>query len=199
MLFGIGGFLLGILALAAFRLAVASPEPPVHYHADFAIFAEGERIDLSDDRYMQDVAVCAGDARIVPPPSRVHLHNNNQDVVHVHHGGATWGHLLANLRFVLGDRVLVTRDGDVFVEGEGRTLKFILNGRPELSVYNQLIRPGDRLLISYGAEGEQEVLTSQFPAVASNAQEYDQRIDPTGCGGPAELTLWTRLRHVFTG
>jgi hypothetical protein len=198
-LFTLAGFVLGVLALAAFRLAFAHPEPPIHYHANFAVFAEGERIDLSDDRYMQDVALCAEDVRIVPPPARVHLHNNNQDVVHVHHGGATWGHLMANLRFVLGDRVMVTRDGDVYLEGGGRTLKFILNGRPQLSVYNETIRPGDRLLISFGPENEQEVLTAQFPVVASDAERYDGMRDPTGCGGPDEPSLWTRIRHVFTG
>lgn len=199
VLFGVGGLLLGILALAAFRFAAAAPEPPIHYHANFAIFANGERIDLSDDRYMEDVAVCAEDARNVSPPARVHLHNNDQDVVHVHHGGATWGHLLANLRWVLGDRVMVSRDGDIYLTGQGGMLKFILNGRPELSVYNQTIRPGDRLLISYGPESEQEAIASQFPVVASNAPQFDQLMDPAGCGAPHEPTFWTRLRHAFVG
>jgi hypothetical protein len=192
-------FLLGVLSLAGFRMALAAPEPPVHYHANFAIFAGGERIDLTDDRYMEDVAACAHDMRNPPAPSRVHLHNNDQDVVHVHDGGATWGHLLANLRMVLGDRVLVTRDGDVFLHGEGGTLKFVLNGRPELSVYNETIRPGDRLLISFGPESMQEVIATQFPVVASNAPEFDGMPDPAGCGGHEHRGLGARLRHAFAG
>lgn len=193
------GIVTGIIALAAFRLAFAAPEPPIHYHANFAIFVEGERLDLSGDRHMQDVAACAGDVRDVPPPSRVHLHNNDPDVVHVHHAGATWGHLLANLRFVLGDRVLVTSDEDVLVAGGGRTLKFILNGRPEMSVYNRTIRPRDRLLISFGSDSEQEVMASEFPLVASTAARFDEVRDPSGCGGPEEPTLGERIRHAFIG
>jgi hypothetical protein len=72
----------------------------------------------------------------------VHLHNQNPNVVHVHHEGATWGHLLANLGFGLGDRYLVTDSGELFRDADGKTLQFVLNGRPELSVHNQLIRSG---------------------------------------------------------
>jgi hypothetical protein len=198
-LFVVAAFVLGFVSLAGFRMAVAAPEPPVHYHANFAIFAHGERIDLSDDRFMEDVARCAEDMRNPPPASRVHLHNNDQDVVHVHDGGATWGHLLANLRMVLGDRVLVTRDADVFLHRQGGTLKFVLNGRPELSVYNETIRRGDRLLISFGPESMEEVIATQFPVVASNAPEFDGMPDPAGCGGHEHRGFGARLRHAFAG
>src|SRR5918992_596198 len=99
-----------------------------------AVVAEGQRLDLSADHFMVDVAACASDPSNVAPTSRVHLHNNDPDVVHVHHPGATWGHLLANLRMVLGDRVLMTREGRLYAADDTRTLKFILNGRPEFSV-----------------------------------------------------------------
>lgn len=198
-LFVVLAFLLGVASLAGFRMAAAAPEPPIHYHANFAIFAHGARIDLSHDRYMQDVAACAADPRNPPPASRVHLHNNDPDVVHVHDAGATWGHLLANLRMVLGDHLLVTDDGAAFRDGEGGTLKLVLNGRPELSVYNETIRPGDRLLISFGSESLDEAIAAQFPAVASNAPEFDAMDDPAGCGGHEHRGLGARLRHAFTG
>jgi hypothetical protein len=197
---GGGGALLGILGLLIFRLVFAPPEPPLHYHANFAIYVHGERLDLSGDRFMVDVAVCAGDVRNPPPQARVHLHNNDPDVVHVHHGGATWGHLLANLRIVLGDRILTTPEEDEILQtGEGGTLKFIINGRPDNSVYNLGIRGGDRLLISFGPESEQEVISTQFPLVASNAPQFDHLPDPAGCGGPEHRTFRERLRHAIAG
>jgi hypothetical protein len=196
----LAGFVLGILALAGFRFVAAHGEEPVHYHANFAVFLDGERLDLTDDRFMEDVAACAGDPRNLPPTERVHLHNNDHDVVHVHHAGATWGHLFANLRMVLGDRLLVTRDGDVFTEGDDRSFKFILNGRSELSVFNQLIRPGDRLLISFGPESDREVLQTQFPQVLDNAPAFDLLDDPVGCGAAAhDHGFLARLRHAFVG
>ncbi len=120
-------------------------------------------------------------------------------MAHIHHEGVTWGHLLANLSFGLGQDYLVTDQGRVLVPGQGNTLKLILNGRPELSVHNQLIRSGDRLLVSYGPESEEEALRIQFPAVAASAEEFNQRPDPAGCSGAHEPTLWDRIRDAFTG
>lgn len=192
------GAVLGIIALVALRFAFVTPEEPTHYHADFALFANGERIDLSGDEYMEDVATCVAGGMVLPR-ARVHLHDNNPDVAHVHHEGATWGHLLTNLGFGLGDEYLVTDGGEFYVEGEDRTIKFILNGRPQFSVRNELIQSGDRLLISYGPESEAEALRTHFPQVTSDAGDYNQREDPAGCGGDNEVTLWDRVRHAFAG
>lgn len=199
LLAGAAGVVVGVLALAAFRFVAAAPEPVTHHHANLAIFVEGQRLDLSADHFMEDVSACVSDPSNVAPTSRVHLHNNDPDVVHVHHAGATWGHLLANLRMVLGDRLLATRDGTVHRAGEGRTLKFILNGRPEFSVYNEVIDSGDRLLISFGPESEQAVVDGQFPQVASNAEEFNRMPDPAGCGGAVAPTFGERVRDAFLG
>lgn len=195
---GLVGLVLGAIALAAVRFALVPMEEPTHHHTNFALFVDGERIGLSADRYMEEVGACAVSERVLPS-ERAHLHANNPDVAHVHHEGTTWGHLLANLRFGLGDEYLATDNGRILVEGKGRTLKLILNGQQQYSVRNELIRSGDRLLISYGPESEEEVIRSQFPAVASNAEEYNQHPDPAGCSGPAEVTVWDRIRHAFIG
>ena len=133
------------------------------------------------------------------PTGRAHLHGNNPDVAHVHHEGVTWGHLLANLGFGVGEEYLVLDRGRMYTAGEGWTLKFVLNGQPQFSVPNELIRSGDRLLISYGLQGEAEALRTQFPTVASTAEEYNQRPDPAGCSGAHEVTLWDRIRHALAG
>jgi hypothetical protein len=133
------------------------------------------------------------------PAARAHLHNNNPDVAHVHHEGVTWGHLLSNLGFGIGEKYLVLDGGRMYTAGEGRTLKFILNGQPQLSVRNELIRSGDRLLISYGPESEEEALRTQFPTVVSTAEEYNERPDPAGCSSAHEATLLDRVRHAFAG
>lgn len=192
------GGVLGVLALAALRFAWAPVDEPTHHHANFALFVAGERIDLAADEYMEDVATCALGETVLPA-ARAHLHNNNPDVAHVHHEGVTWGHLLMNLGFGLGEEYLALDEGPVLVAEQGRTLKFILNGQPQYSVHNQLINSGDRLLISFGRESEQEVLRSQFPQIAATAEEFNQRPDPVGCSGAHEVTLWDRIRNAFAG
>lgn len=193
----VAGVVLGVVAFGLVRLA-ALPEPPaVHYHANWALFVDGRRLDLAAERYMEDVVRCKADPTLMEPEDRVHLHNMDADVVHVHAGGATWGHLLANLGFGIGDDYLVTDGGQRYEETGGRTLKFVLNGEEVPSVRNLLIGDRDRLLISYGPESAAEAAAAQFPQVASTAGEHNTRPDPAGCSGAAEETTSDRLRRAF--
>jgi hypothetical protein len=188
----------GVLLLGGLRFAFAPWDAPTHYHANWAVFIDGDRLDLTDERYMQDVSACA-DRRNMQAADRVHMHDGNHDVVHVHHEGATWGHLMSVLGFGLGADYLITDDGRRLFNEDGRTLKFVINGFQVPEVHNRVIRPGDRLLISYGSETLEEVLARQFPQVASNAPEYDRNYDPAGCSGPQRLPLLERLRAAFWG
>lgn len=198
VLYVVLGILLGVAGLAAVRLAFVHPAEPTHFHANFALYVNGERVDLSGDEYMEDVTACTAGETVLPR-ARVHLHNNDPDVAHVHHEGVTWGHLFTNLGMGVGKTYVVTRAGAVLTAGGGRTLKFVLNGRPQLAIHNELIRRGDRLLVSYGGESEAVVLRDQFPRVASDAREFDARDDPAGCAGSHRMTPWERIRHAFVG
>jgi hypothetical protein len=194
LLLGIGA-VLGIVVLTALRFAGQPPHQHVHYHANWAVFVNGERLDLTDERYMEDVFQCMADPSMQRPEDRVHMHENNQDVVHVHASGVTWGHLLANLGFGIGEKYLETDQGRLAEEGEN-TLKFILNGRPIGSVRNQQIGNQDRLLISYGPESVEQVLATQYPVVEENAGVYNTMPDPASCSGQAEETFGDRLRRA---
>jgi hypothetical protein len=195
----LAGALLGALAFFAVRLALARPEAPPHFHANFAVFVDGRRVDLTGGQYSEEVASCRLTGQALQPQERVHLHNRDPDVAHVHHAGVTWGHLFANLGFGLGGSYMATDQGSILADGAGKTLKFVVNGRLATSVHNVLIASGDRLLVSYGAENAAEVLAKQFPAVASDAPQFNERPDPAGCSGAVEPTFWDRLRHAAIG
>ncbi|HWV58054.1 MAG TPA: hypothetical protein VNZ57_11445 [Longimicrobiales bacterium] len=191
------GVLAGVLGLGAVRFIGVEPARPVHYHANFAVFVDGTRLDLTADRYMEDVAACSASEDILPA-QRVHLHNGDQDVVHVHHGGVTWGHLFQNLGFGLGEDYLYADDGRRWSADGERTLKFIANGFEVATLHDRMIRPGDRVLVSFGPESMAEVVASQFPQVASNAPDFDVMNDPAGCAGAsAAPTFLERLRAAF--
>jgi hypothetical protein len=197
----LGGLVLGVLTLGLARLAFVPPPAAVHHHANFAVFVDGVRLDLSGDRYMEDVTACASDPAGVRPQDRAHLHNNDADVVHVHHAGATWGHLFANLGMGLGDGFLILDDGRRFFDGEdGRTLKFFVNGQQVLELQNRPIRSEDRVLISVGPESPDEAFSAQSGSVPSDAGHFNEVSDPAGCAGAMrELTLGQRLRNAFWG
>jgi len=191
----LGGVVLGIILMTAARFLGHPAEEHVHYHANWAIFVNGERLDLTADRYMEDVFQCMADASQQRPEDRVHMHGNDADNVHVHASGVTWGHLLSNLGFGIGDDYLET-DGGRFATGEQGELKFVLNGAQVRSIRNLPIRDLDRLLISYGPESVEEVLGSQFPMVKASAAEYNTMPDPASCSGQQEATFGERLRRA---
>lgn len=191
------GLVVGVLALGLARfLAAPWPEPP-HYHANWAIYVEGERLDLSADRYMEDVVTCIAGGQTAE--QRVHMHNGEDGVVHVHDDGVSWAHLLANLGMAAGDDYLILGDGRRLFAAGGRTVKFVINGFQVPEIGTRLIAPGDRLLISYGSEPVEEAVAGQFPLVPSNAPAYDERQDPAGCAGAHEAGGLERLRRSFWG
>ena len=127
------GAVVGIGILGAIRYSRPVEETHVHYHANWAVFVDGQRLDLSGNEYMEDVFQCMADPSSQTPETRIHMHENNQDVVHVHDSGTTWDHLLANLGFGIGHDYFDS--GKMRLQNDGtRTLKFVLNGRLVTSV-----------------------------------------------------------------
>lgn len=194
------GTAVGILALGGARFALAPLAPSTHYHANWAVFVGGERLDLSADRFMEEISACGAAGSGLRPEDRVHMHDNVHDVVHVHHDGAAWGHLLANLDMAVGEDFLALPDGRRLTAGAGPARPvFIVNGLVVPSVHNRLIRSGDRLLISWSDADPGEILEREYPRVADDAEEYNARMDPASCAGHTELTVVDRLRLAFWG
>ena len=193
-------FLIGLLAgvfLLGFARYLATPWPdPPHYHANWALFIDGERLDLSSRQYMEDVAVCGS---ALTPEQRVHMHNGEDAVVHVHDDGVSWNHLLVNLGMVAGDDYLLLPDGRRLSGEDSRTIKFVINGFRVAEIGIRLIASGDRLMISYGSESADEALREQFLLVPSNAHDYNARQDPAGCAGARATGALERLQRAFWG
>lgn len=192
------GLVIGALSLIGLRFALQEHAHSVHYHANWALVVDGARVDLTGQRYMVDVFQCTIDPSMQTPEDRVHMHEGNHDVVHVHSSGVTWGHFLANLGFGVGDDYLELRDG-LLQPDSARTLKFVLNGSRVRSIRNLAIGSEDRLLISFGEETLEDVIANQFPLVAQNAGEYNTLPDPASCSGSHEETFGERLRRAAIG
>ncbi len=197
---GIGGVVLGVFLLAAFRFMTVPPPPVTHHHANWAVFVGGERLDLSDDRFMEDVASCRTSPESIRPQDRIHLHDGDDDVVHVHHPAATWGQLLANLEMAAGPDYLFTPDGSKHFAGDDSLVVFIRNGQRVYDLSNETVRSEDRVVISFGTETPEEVMERHFSQVADNAAEHNEMADPGACMGSHEAESFTvKLRRAFIG
>jgi hypothetical protein len=80
--------------------------PDIHYHAGFVVFENGQKVDFSDNLYMNIEPCKVHDANEKETPEHIqtekaHLHDNVGDVVHTHVAGARWRDLFTNIKYPL--------------------------------------------------------------------------------------------------
>ncbi|MFZ4461024.1 MAG: hypothetical protein ACOYN2_00280 [Patescibacteria group bacterium] len=130
----------------------------VHFHANFAVWIDKAFVDYSGNQYMEELASCAVDPNKETPQDRVHLHENKGGLIHVHDAGATWGHLMSNLRWNFGANYLVDATGKMYQTDAKNKLRFVLNGKLIPNPQNLEMRSEDRLLIDYSSASDAEVI-----------------------------------------
>lgn len=188
------GFVVGSLWLIAVRF-VTYQSNNVHYHANFALYVDGQRQEFDNFTFYEEVQSCGSD-EVNNPRTRVHMHDNINYVVHVHDNAATWGHFFANLGYTLGNNVIKT-DEAVLADGEnGNELTFILNGEEVEAVSNMTIRSEDVLLVNYGQD-DPATLQLRYDEITKDAAEYNGRNDPSACTGSKPLTFTERLKQAI--
>jgi hypothetical protein len=110
------------IAFFAYNYFYVPPKEPnsveiPHYHAEFQVYIDGERKDLSTLDYMY-FAPCRvydfGEVEL-EEIDRAHFHGYVGDVLHVHDDGVTWRVLLGNLN-IEGNLLGYNKEGDL-VEG----------------------------------------------------------------------------------
>jgi hypothetical protein len=194
------GIIISFAITTAIRFSNIKEETRTHFHANMAIFINGQKVDLSQDKYMQDVTSCNVTVQ-EKPEERAHFHNKNGDTVHVHADLVTWGALLSNINWYADKGILVDDSKKVYAENETNKLKFVLNGKVVPVVWNRLIASEDRLLINYGPESDQELLDTRFKEVKSDAHELNTKNDPASCSGSehTELDFWGKFKIAVMG
>jgi hypothetical protein len=187
----IGGAILGFLIIGLVRFSVSANDE-THYHADMVVYINNEKQEFKGPQYYQEVAACDEHAS---PLGRVHLHDENPALVHVHDKVVTWADLFNNLGWSLNNSMIF--DGkNAYINGQGGELSFVLNGKQTRSLANEVIGDQDRLLVSYGAEDAAE-LQKEFEQVPSDAKQADTTADPAACQGPERQDVWTKLHQAF--
>lgn len=188
--------LLLILAAGVFLvwyIYSASEHVPPHFHANFSMYVNGERIDFSDTEYSEDIAGCSITGDIMPK-DRVHLHENNPDTIHVHAAGVSWGHFFANNNIGFWEEYLTLDTGIIYQNNDDTQMQYVINGKIKKNPFNSLIWSKDRLLINYWNLSEEELL-KLYETVSDNAWEYNEKYDPGSCGGTNENGILVILRE----
>ncbi len=87
----------------------------------------------------------------------IHLENNNGIVIHRHSQDITMGYFFETLNLGLSNDCFVFQDGKEFCSNEDYKLKFYINEKMVDDLRDYLIFDGDFILISYGAETQEEI------------------------------------------
>lgn len=190
-------FAAGVLLVLVIRFALYKPAQEVHYHANFAVYINAQRETFKGPIYYQETTACAVVEKMTPD-ERVHMHDNVNDVLHVHDRAVTWGDFFTNLGWYVGPNFIETLD-KLYVNDDASKVSIVLNGQDLTGITgiaNKIIGDRDRLLVSYGEENTAKV-QNEYKSVASTAKQEDESKDPASCGGQAQDNFKTRFKNLF--
>jgi hypothetical protein len=187
------GLVAGALIIMAIRFATYKPES-VHYHANFAVYINGQREQFKEPFYYQESsAACSTSPEAMTPPVRAHMHDNVNDVVHIHDHAVTWGQFFQNNGWVVNPRFINTPK-QLYLADDTNKVFFYLNGKTQANIANQVIGDRDKLLVDFGSGDE---LQKEYNTIASSAIKYDTNKDPASCSGSQPIKASDRLKHLF--
>lgn len=184
------GLLVGIIVFALFRFI--SFVEPTHYHANFAVFINGQRETFDGPGFYESVTACS-ETDTPTPAHRAHMHDRVNNVAHVHEDAVTWGMFFENIGYSVGERHLGTNT-ELFSEDNEQAVRFMLNGEEVDDIANTVITSEDKLLVSVTAPDVS--LASEYAKVDDSAGEFNSKADPATCTGsttPFEL----RLKNIY--
>ena len=121
-------------------------EPLFHEHVDLAIVLDGEKIDLSLDKY-QSTSYDYRDPDI-------HLHDGVGEVVHLHKPGVTLGEFFETLDMSVTTDCFTFDDGQEYCSNEEQSMIVLVNGESisEPTAYG--FQDLDQILVYYGNTNE---------------------------------------------
>lgn len=193
---------LGALVILGIRVAAYAPEKDVHYHANFAVYINGQREEFKAMNYYEEEAATACGASETAetetmPMSRVHMHGNVNNVVHVEDSRVTWGNFFAVLGWNVGPTYVATRD-TLYGNSAQNKVTYILNGKTVTDIANTIVKDQDKLLVNFGDQSASQ-LDQEYAQIKNNALIADRSKDPVGCGGSHKdsASMAERMRHVF--
>lgn len=198
---GIIGFIIGALLIIGVRVAAYSPPKGVHYHANFAVYINGQREQFKALNYYEEEAATSCSASNTSeaeasPMARVHMHGNVNDVVHVEDSRVTWGNFFTVLGWNIGSNYIANRNTVYQNDGQNK-VTYLLNGKRVGDVANMIIGDQDKLLANYGDQSPGQI-SQEYGQIQNNALKADESKDPASCGSHENTVTFTdRLKHIF--
>ena len=123
----------------------AGPLGDEHEHASILVIIHGDTFDFSGPSYQTQ-------------NNWIHFENRDGATIHRHASNVTLGYLFESLSIGLTDECFVFPNGvRSFCTDDRYSLKFYVNEESVPDITGYVARDGDRVLISYGSESDEEI------------------------------------------
>lgn len=189
--------MLGAVIILGIRFVTYKPDD-VHYHANFALYINGQREMFKGSQNYEETEMCTAGTTMTPI-GRAHMHDNINNVVHVEDHAVTWGQFFENLGWYIGPDFVQGPDGTMHKASGNSQLHLVLNGQNYTGLgglTDTVIKDKDKLLVSFGDESN-ATLTQEYSAIPSTAGKYDVSKDTGSCGSRGGVTMHDRLTHMI--
>lgn len=190
----LAGILIGALVVLGIRFFTYDPHR-VHYHANFAVFINGQQEQFKDNFYYEEVGAACTAQENMTPHDRAHMHEHEAGLVHVEDRAVTWGQFFQNIGWDVNPWFVKTPT-QLLVADDTHKVTFLVNGKAVPNIVSQVVGDQDKLLVDYG-DGQSASLDGEKSAIPSNAAKEDTEQDPASCSGSAPITTSDRLHHLF--
>ena len=131
----------------------------VHQHADIKVYLNGKSIDFSQKKYQLTT-------------NYIHFEDGIGDVMHIHASGITVGHMLRGVGMAFTNECLKINEEN-YCNDDKNSLKFYVNGKPNILFDNYAVQDLDKLLVSYGPKTQDT--SEQLASVTDLARVYSKK------------------------
>lgn len=157
----------------------------VHVHSDFVLFLNGEKVDLSDDKYQSQASQILH--------THIHLHDNNDEVIHRHDHDITLGDFFNSLDFTLTNECITDDTDTEFCTNETDELMVFVNDKRILDPANYVNQEEDQILIYHGSKDDSETIRELLLSITDTACIYSGTCPERGTAPPESCGLTCEL------
>ena len=166
-------------------IGYADNEDEVHVHSDFVLYLDGKEYDLSADKYQSSAEQVLH--------KHVHLHDNNDEVIHRHDHGITLGDFFTSLGFKLEANCITDDEGLVFCNEDNEELVVFVNDEKITDFVDYVNQEEDRILIYYGSKADSETIKELLLSITDRACIYSGTCPERGTAPPESCGLTCEL------
>jgi hypothetical protein len=151
-IFAIVAVIVGVSAYNFTNLTASAPGAPPgsgtlgdeHEHASMLVRIFGDKFDFSLPAYQIK-------------NSWIHFEGQDGATVHRHSSGVTLGYLFETLGIAIDENCYIFPDGREFCNSDEYSIKYFINHQSVESINDHVLKEGDRILISYGDENQEQI------------------------------------------